>query len=169
MAHSRAERIGTIFSRITALWQNKALPETKLPLWYDVYKAFPPKYEPRFDRPAPQTPIRNILYKEDAIRAKFHNDVALRMMDLKSNTISRTQLFCNICDSLQKAGIEEAEIYDKALFIYTTAFEKSIKPQTKERKPQIKESKPQTKEMKPWTEETRSQINDTLPNDNAKN
>lgn len=43
-------------------------PEDK-PLWYDVYKAFPPKLEPRFDRPAPNIALKDIFYKEDIIRA----------------------------------------------------------------------------------------------------
>ena len=45
------------------------MKEEDKPMWYDVYKAFPPKYEPRYDRPAPDTPIRQILYPEDVIRA----------------------------------------------------------------------------------------------------
>lgn len=43
-------------------------PQDK-PLWYDVYEAFPPKYEPRFDRPALKTEIPDIFYPEDVIRA----------------------------------------------------------------------------------------------------
>lgn len=39
------------------------------PLWYDLYEAFPPKLEPRFDRAAPNIPVREIFYKEDPIRA----------------------------------------------------------------------------------------------------
>lgn len=40
-----------------------------VPLWYVVYEAFPPKYEPRYDRPGSQKPLKNIFYKEDLIRA----------------------------------------------------------------------------------------------------
>lgn len=39
------------------------------PIWYDVYAAFPPKLEPRFDRTAPNIPVRNIFYAEDVVRA----------------------------------------------------------------------------------------------------
>lgn len=133
MANSRTERIGTIFSRVTALWQTKAIATENLPLWYDVYKTFPPKYEPRFDRPAPETPLKNIFYEEDLIRAKFQKDVKLRMMDLKSDRMSRTQLFCNICVSLQKLGFKEEDIYGNAMNIYTMAFEKSVKTQDKDK------------------------------------
>ena len=40
------------------------------PLWFDVYRAFPPVVEPKFAKPKPEIkPIRQILYPEDAIRA----------------------------------------------------------------------------------------------------
>ena len=45
------------------------MKEEDVPLWYSVYKAFPPKYEPRFDRPGSQAPIKDIYYTEDIIRA----------------------------------------------------------------------------------------------------
>merc|ERR1712156_550481 len=52
------------------------------PIWYDIYEAFPPKYEPRYDRhlinfgvgsnvaQMPSPP--KILYEEDQIRAKYY-------------------------------------------------------------------------------------------------
>lgn len=39
------------------------------PIWFEIYKAFPPKYEPKYSRPAPDIPIKNILYTEDVVRA----------------------------------------------------------------------------------------------------
>ena len=43
--------------------------EADKPVWYDVYAAFPPKIEPKYDRfVVDKTPI-NILYTEDIIRA----------------------------------------------------------------------------------------------------
>lgn len=44
------------------------LKQDELPMWYSIYKAFPPKYEPRYDRPGSQAPLRNIYYSEDLIR-----------------------------------------------------------------------------------------------------
>merc|ERR1719334_1125960 len=50
------------------------------PIWFDVYEAFPPKYEPRWDRhqlnyrhtkSTSNDEPRKILYKEDIVRAKF--------------------------------------------------------------------------------------------------
>ncbi|XP_014676380.1 PREDICTED: 28S ribosomal protein S23, mitochondrial-like isoform X2 [Priapulus caudatus] len=48
------------------------LSEEDKPLWFDVYKTFPPKYEPYADRPPADKEIVDILYPEDIIRAKFY-------------------------------------------------------------------------------------------------
>ncbi len=45
------------------------MKEADKPLWYEVYEAFPPREEPHYGRVTPATPIRNILYEEDLIRA----------------------------------------------------------------------------------------------------
>lgn len=43
----------------------------ELPIWYNVYKKYPPNPEPNRDRPpAPQDPIPEIVYKRDFERAK---------------------------------------------------------------------------------------------------
>ncbi|XP_034173709.2 mitochondrial ribosomal protein S23 [Osmia lignaria lignaria] len=129
MAHSRTERIGTIFSRVTALWKSKAITEESLPLWYNIYKTFPPKYEPRFDRPAPQKSVRNIFYEEDIVRAKFQKDVTLPAIDLKSDKLSQTQLFYIIYANLKRISSKEKEedIYIKVLEIYERVFGTSVK------------------------------------------
>ncbi|XP_029035199.1 probable 28S ribosomal protein S23, mitochondrial isoform X1 [Osmia bicornis bicornis] len=129
MAHSRTERIGTIFSRVTALWKSKAIKEENLPLWYNIYKTFPPKYEPRFDRPAPQKSIRNIFYEEDIVRAKFQKDVTLPAIDLKSDKLSQTQLFYIIYANVKRISSKEKEedIYIKVLEIYERVFGTSAK------------------------------------------
>ncbi|RZF42568.1 hypothetical protein LSTR_LSTR001363 [Laodelphax striatellus] len=75
MAGSRLEKIGTIFTRATGLIRSKAVQYEDRPVWYDVYKHFPPTLQPKYDRPAPDTPIRNIFYLEDQIRAKFHKQM----------------------------------------------------------------------------------------------
>ncbi|XP_027234080.2 small ribosomal subunit protein mS23 [Penaeus vannamei] len=72
MAGNRLEKIGTIFTRTTGLLKSGAIKASEKPLWYEVYEAFPPKYEPRFDRPVQEKKIRQILYTEDVIRAKFY-------------------------------------------------------------------------------------------------
>lgn len=55
--------------RITSLLRGGALKQEEAPLWLAVYEAFPPKYEPRFDRQLPSKPVTAIFYKEDLVRA----------------------------------------------------------------------------------------------------
>ncbi|KAK9743958.1 Mitochondrial ribosomal protein S23 [Popillia japonica] len=74
MANSRLEKIGTIYTRTKGLIDSGALKWIDRPLWYDLYEAFPPKEEPRFDREAFKKPIRNIFYEDDKIRALFHRN-----------------------------------------------------------------------------------------------
>ncbi|TPP60723.1 hypothetical protein FGIG_00803 [Fasciola gigantica] len=50
--------------------QNGVIPYEQRPVWYDVYKAFPPKVEPVHSRPLPEKVIRPILYPEDEERAE---------------------------------------------------------------------------------------------------
>ena len=39
------------------------------PIWYDIYAAFPPNIEPRFDTKVPNVEIRPLFYPEDVTRA----------------------------------------------------------------------------------------------------
>nr|XP_020036147.1 28S ribosomal protein S23, mitochondrial isoform X4 [Castor canadensis] len=76
MAGSRLERVGSVFTRTRDLLRAGVLK--KKPVWYDIYKAFPPLREPVFRRPRlrygkAKTPIQDIFYHEDRIRAKFYS------------------------------------------------------------------------------------------------
>ncbi|XP_064460046.1 small ribosomal subunit protein mS23-like [Ornithodoros turicata] len=72
MAGSRTHKLGTILTRVQGLMKAEALKYEDRPLWYDVYEAFPPIDEPNYYRvPQNSTPIRNIFYSEDVIRARF--------------------------------------------------------------------------------------------------
>ena len=55
--------------RVQGLLRSGALKPEDKPLWYEVYEAFPPKYEPKYGRVSPETPVRQIFYSEDTIRA----------------------------------------------------------------------------------------------------
>lgn len=55
--------------RINSLLRGEAIKQEDMPLWCAVYEAFPPKYEPRFDRQLPSKPVRPIFYEEDLVRA----------------------------------------------------------------------------------------------------
>lgn len=55
--------------RTTGLLQSGSLKE--VPIWYDVYKKYPPELEPNVERPLPpQDPIPEIVYEEDFERAR---------------------------------------------------------------------------------------------------
>ncbi|XP_061387795.1 small ribosomal subunit protein mS23 [Musca vetustissima] len=118
MAQSRLEKIGTIFTRVSGLLRSGAMKPEDKPLWYDVYAAFPPKLEPRFDRPAPQIPIRNIFYEEDQVRAKFHKSQKqaemVSMFDRQRKT--QSQQFIQIYQGLKSQGaLDEEKIFETAL------------------------------------------------------
>ncbi|CAL4161339.1 unnamed protein product, partial [Meganyctiphanes norvegica] len=61
-----------VFTRTNGLLRSGALKASDKPIWYDVYEAFPPNIEPRYDRPAPEVNIRKVLYPEDKTRALFY-------------------------------------------------------------------------------------------------
>lgn len=54
---------------MTALLRSGSLHPNNLPIWYNIYKTFPPKDEPLFARKPSQKEIQNIFYAEDIIRA----------------------------------------------------------------------------------------------------
>lgn len=58
------------FGSVDGLVKNGAIEPAARPLWFDIYKAFPPKIEPSFERPLPTNlQVREILYAEDRGRA----------------------------------------------------------------------------------------------------
>ncbi|XP_017037344.1 small ribosomal subunit protein mS23 [Drosophila kikkawai] len=118
MAQSRLEKIGTIFTRVQGLLRGGAMRSEDKPIWYDVYAAFPPKAEPRFDRPAPEIPVRNIFYAEDVVRAKLHKQnrpqETINLLDHRRTT--QSQHFVKIYQDLKSQGaLDEQRIYDTAL------------------------------------------------------
>ncbi|KFB36983.1 AGAP002893-PA-like protein [Anopheles sinensis] len=118
MANSRLEKIGTIITRTQGLLKSGALKFDERPLWYDVVTAFPPKDEPRFDRPAPNVSVRPIFYAEDTIRAKFHktNKASFAVNLLDNNNRSATQQFIEIYQGLASQGaLDEQKVFDTAL------------------------------------------------------
>ena len=53
---------------MTGILKSGAIKEQDKPIWYDVYKTFPPKHEPAYLRPPVDKEIKPILYPEDIIR-----------------------------------------------------------------------------------------------------
>lgn len=97
---SRLWKIGSIFSRLSGMVESGHLKGTDIPLWYAVYKRFPPVREPRYlsltegDLPTPYEPPK-ILYDEDIIRQAYYEDVDDgEIIKLKNNDRkTRSQVF----------------------------------------------------------------------------
>ncbi|XP_028133793.2 probable 28S ribosomal protein S23, mitochondrial [Diabrotica virgifera virgifera] len=120
MAGSRLEKIGTIYTRTTGLIRSGALRWEDRPIWYDIYEAFPPKEEPRFDKPVPNIKLKTIFYKEDKIRAIFHrNNKQLGTTNLYNNNYkSLTQKFVDIYQNLEaraEGSATEEQLYKEAI------------------------------------------------------
>ncbi|XP_054441434.1 small ribosomal subunit protein mS23 isoform X2 [Pteronotus mesoamericanus] len=121
MAGSRLETVGSIFSRTRDLMRAGVLKEK--PLWFDIYKAFPPLREPVFRRPRlrygkAKSPIQDIFYHEDLIRAKFYSAYGSgqKAFDLfNPNFKSTCQRFVEKYIELQKLG----ETDEEKLFVET--------------------------------------------------
>ncbi|GFG35551.1 hypothetical protein Cfor_11570 [Coptotermes formosanus] len=109
--------------RLKGLLRSGGLKEEDKPIWYDIYEAFPPYYEPKFDRPAPDIPIRNIFYPEDAIRARFlkeHTSLpAVNLSDQRMQT--QTQKFIAAYYKLKEDGVPEENLYAAALDVVNVA------------------------------------------------
>ena len=54
---------------MTSLLKTGVIKEADKPTWYDVMAAFPPKIDPKFDRFLDETPVPEMLYEEDKVRA----------------------------------------------------------------------------------------------------
>ncbi|CAH8458950.1 unnamed protein product [Schistosoma rodhaini] len=96
MLGSRRERFASIFKRVKGMIEKGALDYEDRPLWYDVYKAFPPRVDPSYDRPCPTTTVQNIIYPEDCERAAFfkgqHRLETLNMFNLVDNRSTLSKL-----------------------------------------------------------------------------
>ena len=142
MAQSRLEKIGTIYSRVTGLYKSGAIKQEQLPLWYPIYEvggqvrsgqvrsgqvrsvslatycqAFPPKYEPRWDRTAEEKPLVKIIYPEDRVRARFYRQFGDgELVNLFSEEKPTSQLFVDKYLALAKTGtFEEQELWDRTV------------------------------------------------------
>lgn len=82
---SRFEKLGTIFSRTTGLIKSGVTPPSDIPIWYSVYQAFPPKYEPRFKRPPLNVEVKELYYPEDKKRAAVKVWTTLDLNSTESN------------------------------------------------------------------------------------
>ncbi|XP_062329707.1 28S ribosomal protein S23, mitochondrial [Osmerus eperlanus] len=122
MAGSRLEKFGTVFTRVRDLMRAGVVKQSDKPIWYDVYKAFPPKREPLYVKPVSKiygkkvVVVPDIFYREDEIRAKFYEmyGTGPRAFDLsKANFISPCQRFVQKYTELESRGeLKESELYE---------------------------------------------------------
>ncbi|XP_041797154.1 28S ribosomal protein S23, mitochondrial isoform X2 [Chelmon rostratus] len=91
------------------------------PIWYDVYRVFPPKRDPLHVKPhtrhctKKQEAVPEIFYREDEVRAKFYEQYGMgpRPFDLsKSNFVSTCQRFVDKYTDLKR----HSELEGSALF-----------------------------------------------------
>uniref|UniRef100_A0A0V0GBW3 Small ribosomal subunit protein mS23 n=1 Tax=Triatoma dimidiata TaxID=72491 RepID=A0A0V0GBW3_TRIDM len=135
MAHSRLEKIGTIYTRITGLIKSGAMKLEERPLWYEVYQAYPPQQEPRFDRPVVETTIKPIFYPEDVVRAKFYKKMnylpSVNLCNRKDHTLS--QKCINLCLQIQKEkGISLDDAFDEAFDKLKVELSEGVQSESKE-------------------------------------
>lgn len=105
------------------------------PLWYDVYAAFPPHLQPRFDRPAPNVEVRQIFYEEDRIRAKYHkNNTHVGSVDLSDRKQpTQTQQFIESFNRIKAQGaLDDNHIYEAAAEVVKDKLSKDYDNQPKE-------------------------------------
>ncbi|VDL97551.1 unnamed protein product [Schistocephalus solidus] len=86
------------------------------PLWFDVYRAFPPNVEPNYERPLPDQNVRNLIYPEDfgrvfvdfsaQLQPKYRSRVISKGMALKlEESWDKEGVFDRIREALQKDGV----------------------------------------------------------------
>jgi len=117
MAQSRFEKIGTIYSRVTGLYKSGAIKSEQVPLWLPLYEAFPPKYEPRWDRKPEEKNLVNILYQEDAVRAKFYKKFGdWEVVNFFENKKPTSQLFVDkFMQISENEALDESEVWDRTI------------------------------------------------------
>jgi len=72
MAQSRLHGVATIYTRLEGMVKVGAISNVDIPIWFNVYKRFPPRRPPDAERPLVQKPLKPILYPEDNLRAQFY-------------------------------------------------------------------------------------------------
>ncbi|XP_065550517.1 small ribosomal subunit protein mS23 [Lathamus discolor] len=119
MAGNRLHKIGSVFSRTRNLLR---IGVVEKPLWFDVYRAFPPLREPLFQVPRPRygrvrDAVRAVLYPEDEVRARFYRVYGSgpRPFDLsQSHYKSTCQRFVEKYNELKQEGkIEEEKLFEE--------------------------------------------------------
>jgi len=117
MAQSRLEKIGSIYSRLQGLRKSKAIKPEQIPIWAEVYEAFPPMYEPRWDSKDAVLPVKKILYREDSVRANYYKVFGnTEEVNLFSDTKLTSQLFVDKYLALHDEGkVPADQVWDHTI------------------------------------------------------
>ncbi|UJR25634.1 hypothetical protein I4U23_006986 [Adineta vaga] len=118
---SRLWKVGSIFSRLSGMIEGGHLKSADIPIWYSIYKRFPPIREPRYltltegDVPKAYEPPK-ILYDEDIIRQAYYENIEDgEIIKLKNNDRkSRSQVFIDEyfkLKSKQKTSISHSKLF----------------------------------------------------------
>ncbi|KAK2847578.1 hypothetical protein Q5P01_010577 [Channa striata] len=123
MAGSRLERVGSVFTRVRDLMRSGVIKPTEKPIWYDVYKAFPPKRAPLYVKPHTRPSLKKeetvpeIFYREDEVRAKFYEQYGpgQRPFDLSNpRFVSTCQRFLNKYVELKShSALDDAALFEE--------------------------------------------------------
>lgn len=119
-----------LYKRTSGLLRSGALKYDERPLWYDVYAAFPPHVQPRFDRPAPNVEVRQIFYEEDRIRAKYHkNNKHVGSVDMSDrNQRTQTQQFIESFNKIKAQGaLDDNQIFEAAAEVVSEDYDNQPK------------------------------------------
>ncbi|GBP86614.1 Probable 28S ribosomal protein S23, mitochondrial [Eumeta japonica] len=102
--------------QVEGLIKKGAMKPDDRPLWFDIYRAFPPTDEPKFSRPKTENkPIKQIFYPEDVMRAKFHaQKLGIGTVNMLMSTgDTPTKKLLQKYDKLKAEGLSEDEIIQK--------------------------------------------------------
>ena len=122
MSLSRLDKIGTVYSRMSFLVKHGAIRPEYKPIWLEIYEAFPPLHEPRWDRKSKKDgdQIPKILYKEDLARAKFYKQFGerhevYRMNDNCDESVSQRFVTKFVEEERQNPSMSEEELLAQTL------------------------------------------------------
>jgi small subunit ribosomal protein S23 len=122
MTLSRLEKIGTVYSRMSFLLKHGTVRPEYKPVWMDIYEAFPPIHEPRWDRKSERQnePIPKIIYKEDFVRARFYKQFGERhevysMNDNRAESVSQKFVRQYMKEEEENPGMPDEDLFRQAV------------------------------------------------------
>ncbi|CAF0903533.1 unnamed protein product [Brachionus calyciflorus] len=121
MAQSRINKAASIYTRLNGLIKSNLIKWSDRPLWYDIYKAFPPQRDPIYrsvlgnDVVAPLP--KKLYYKEDELRAYFFKNISpIETIVLNSNMQQPNwETFISTYYEMEKMGLKKESLIDATI------------------------------------------------------